>query len=123
MFQRKILEKIKPFLQTHDIILFYGARQVRKTTLMKIIQERYIDLPSFSFDLEEQSDFEALNQSPKLFIDYLKSYKGRDETQNIVIFIDEIQYLDNPTSLLKYIYDHYQTIKFIISGSSTLEIR
>jgi predicted AAA+ superfamily ATPase len=123
MFERKVLSKIKPFLKTHDIILLYGARQVGKTTLMTIIQENYISQPFFSFDLEEESDLEALNQSPKLFIDYLKTYKAWDEKQDIIIFIDEIQYLDNPTSFLKYLYDHYETIKFIISGSSTLEIR
>lgn len=123
MFERQVLTQITPFLSTHDIVLLYGARQVGKTTLMKIIQEKYISQPFFSFDLEEEGDLEALNQSPKLFIDYLKTYKARDGKQNIVIFIDEIQYLDNPTSLLKYIYDHYEMIKFIISGSSTLEIR
>jgi predicted AAA+ superfamily ATPase len=40
-----------------------------------------------------------------------------------VVFIDEIQYLDNPTSFLKFIHDNYSSIKLIVSGSSTLEIR
>jgi predicted AAA+ superfamily ATPase len=41
----------------------------------------------------------------------------------MTVFIDEIKYMDNPTSFLKSIYDEYENIKFIVSGSSTLEIR
>jgi predicted AAA+ superfamily ATPase len=40
-----------------------------------------------------------------------------------VVFLDEIQYLDNPTNFLKYLYDMYPRLKLIISGSSTFEIR
>jgi len=53
----------------------------------------------------------------------LKSYYGWNENNKIVVFIDEIQYLENPTSFLKYLYDNYKNIKFIVSGSSTFEIR
>jgi predicted AAA+ superfamily ATPase len=53
----------------------------------------------------------------------LKLEYSRKETEKLVVFIDEIQYLDNPTSFLKYIYDEFKNIKFIVSGSSTLEIR
>lgn len=38
--------------------------------------------------------------------------------------IDEIQHLSNPASFLKYLYDHYgNLLKFIITGSSSLEIK
>lgn len=42
MFDRIVLKKILPFLATNDILLFYGARQVGKTTLMKLIQQKCI---------------------------------------------------------------------------------
>jgi predicted AAA+ superfamily ATPase len=54
---------------------------------------------------------------------FLKSYHNWDENQRIIVFIDEIQYLNNPTNFLKYIFDNYRNIKLIVSGSSTLEIR
>lgn len=123
MFTRKILEKIKPFLTTNDILLFYWARQVGKTSLMKYIQDNYFKDNSLFFDLEKPKNLELLNKDPDIFIEYVKLNHSWKETEKIVIFIDGVQYLNNPTSFLKYIYDSYQNIKFIISWSSTLEIR
>lgn len=123
MFRRNILSKIHIFLETNDILLFYGARQVGKTSLMKIIQSEYITRKSYFFDLENPDYLNLLNKNPDLFIEYLKSYHTWQESEKIVVFIDEIQYLENPTNFLKYIYDNHTNIKLIVSGSSTLEIR
>ncbi len=123
MFDRLVLKKIHPFLATNDILLFYGARQVGKTTLMRIIEDRYFKDNSFFFDLENFDYLELLDSGPVLFVNYLKSYFAWKETDKITVFIDEVQYLANPTNFLKYIYDHYPNIKLIVSGSSTLEIR
>lgn len=123
MFKRAILSKINIFLETNDILLFYGARQVGKTSLMKIIQSEYIKGKSYFFDLENPDYLDLLNKNPDLFIEYLKSYHAWQENEKIVIFIDEIQYLENPTNFLKYLHDNYTNIKLIVSGSSTLEIR
>lgn len=110
-------------MQTHDILLFYGARQVGKTTLMKILEKDYIKQQSYFFDLENPDYLQLLNQNPNIFVEYLISYHGRDKQTPIVVFIDEVQYLNNPTNFLKYIYDNYPSIKLIVSWSSTLEIR
>lgn len=123
MFKRVILSKINIFLETNDILLLYGARQVGKTSLMKMIQSDYIKVKSYFFDLENPDYLNLLNQNPDIFVQYLKSYNNWNESEKIVIFIDEIQYLENPTNFLKYIYDKYANIKLIVSGSSTLEIR
>lgn len=123
MFKREILEKIELFLYTNDILLFYWARQVWKTSLMKYIMENFFKENSIFLDLEKSSNLDLLNRWWDIFIEYLKSYYEWNEEKKITVFIDEIQYLDNPTSFLKYIYDNYKNIKFIISWSSTLEIR
>lgn len=123
MFKRKIIESILPVLYTHDVILFYWARQVWKTTLMEILQQDYIKNRSCFIDLEDFNVLNILNQWPTIFIEYLKSAYNRKEDEDFTVFIDEIQYLDEPTSLLKYTHDHFKHIKLIVSGSSTLEIR
>lgn len=123
MFERKILERIRPFLDTNDILLFYGARQVGKTSLMKIIQADYTQTKSHFFDLENTEYLDLLNKNPDIFIEYLKSYHSWDGKEKLVVFIDEVQYLSNPTNFLKYIYDNFNSIKLMVSGSSTLEIR
>ena len=123
IFKRKILDKIEPFLSTRDILLFYGARQVGKTTLMKYIQQHWFAHNSVFFDLEKPSNLEIADKDPDLFVDYLKVYNGWDMKSNLVVFVDEIQYLSRPTKFLKYLYDHYENLKLIVSGSSSLEIR
>ena len=123
MFDREIIQEILPFLDTDDILLFYGARQVGKTSLMKILQEKYIKVPSYFFDLEDEDDFDNVSHGTRNFISYLKNFCNWDEETKIVVFIDEIQYLDNPTSFLKVLHDHYPHLKLIVSWSSTLEIR
>jgi len=123
MYKRKILNKIEKFLETDDILLFYWARQVWKTSLMKYVQENFFKNNSLFFDLEDEDFLDLLNKNPKNFIEYLKNSYSWNENKKITIFIDEIQYLDNPTSFLKYIHDNFKNIKFIVSWSSTLEIR
>lgn len=123
IIERHIIKKITLFLKTDDILLLYWARQVGKTTIMKFIQQTLIDDNTYFFDLENTEYLELLNQNPNFFIEYLKSYHWWKESEKMVIFIDEIQYLDNPTSFLKYIHDKYSNIKLIVSWSSTLEIR
>ena len=123
MLKRKVLEKIRIFLETDDILLFYGARQVGKTSLMRIIQDEYTQVKSYFFDLENPEYLNLLDKNPELFIEYLKSYYAWQESEKITVFIDEVQYLANPTNFLKYIHDNYSSIKLIVSGSSTLEIR
>jgi predicted AAA+ superfamily ATPase len=90
---------------------------------MKIIRDKYIHEASYFFDLENPEYLDLLNKSPELFVTFIKSYHSWVENHRIIVFIDEIQYLNNPTNFLKYIYDNYPTIKLIVSGSSTLEIR
>ncbi|MDR2541552.1 MAG: AAA family ATPase [Candidatus Peribacteria bacterium] len=123
MYTRKILEQIKPFLKTDDVLLFYGARQVGKTTIMKLIQQDLKEKSIF-FDLERREHLDIVNTyDQEDFIRNIKLHYSWKEDEKIVIFIDEVQYLDNPTSFLKYLHDHYENIKFIVSGSSTLDIR
>ena len=62
MFPRKILEKIVHFIDTDDILLFYGARQTGKTSLMEYLRDHYIKYRSVFLDLEDPDDFENTNQ-------------------------------------------------------------
>lgn len=91
---------------------------------MKYLQTEYFPDNSLFFDLEEEEHLKIFSQkSQEKFIEYLKAFHDRTPDQKMTIFIDEVQYLDNPTGFLKYLHDHYEHLKFIVSGSSTLEIR
>jgi len=65
---------------------------------------------------------ELCNQGADSIFNYLIQ-KGADEKKKIFLLIDEIQYMDDPTKFLKIMRDHYPTIKLIVSGSSTFEIK
>ena len=127
---RDIFTDILPFIDEEGIILFTGARQVGKTYLLYLTAHHLLTAgvaPSqiIFFDLENIHDL-TLIQELSDYNDFLKVVKdlGADTQNKIYILIDEIQHLKNPSSFLKYLHDHYKPkLKFIVSGSSSLEIK
>lgn len=124
MIERKrYLDAILKYIDTDDVLLLYGSRQVGKTSLMKMIQADCIDSKSAFLDLENKEYLDLLGGSLTSITEYLSLYFGMKPDERFFLFIDEVQYLDNPTSLMKLLHDHHPNIKVIVSGSSTLEIR
>lgn len=124
LYNRKIQEKIRKWLFKDEIILLTGARQVGKTSLLKLLKE---DLKKsgikeetiFYFNLENLDVLNDFNKSP----DNLLNYIAIKDKKNYFL-IDEVQYLDNPSNFLKYLYDeHRDKVKLIATGSSSLEIK
>ena len=130
LLPRDLLTEILPFLDEENIILLVGARQTGKTSLLYLlIKHLYRKNISSSqivyFDLENIHDLSLL-QNLSDFNDFLQILKDRqvDLKKGAFVFIDEIQHLDNPSSFLKYLHDHYKPkLKFIVTGSSSLEIK
>lgn len=127
LFPRKILPEIEKYLDDPGIILLVGARQVGKTSILYLLIERLkekgvLNGNIYYFDLEEMTLLDIFNSGVKEFTAYLKAL-GADANERNYIFIDEIQYMENPTNFLKLLADHYKNLKLIVSGSSTLEIR
>lgn len=87
---------------------------------MKQIQEKVKNnYKTYFLNLEDFEIKNYLNTHPNKLFEI--TWSKTDEKQ--IIFIDEIQYLDNPTNFLKYIYDEYKNnIKLIVSGSSSFYI-
>lgn len=126
---RKILKKIKPFLGKSEIIVIHGARQTGKTTLLKIINKTLLhdykvaEKNIFYFDLEDFEFLEMFNKGYREVVAYIESRIEKPAKGKIYLLIDEIQYLDNPSSLLKILHDHYPWLKMIVSGSSSFDIK
>jgi predicted AAA+ superfamily ATPase len=116
---RKIFSKLLPELENNKILLLVWPRQVGKTTLLKQLQEEVKNKKTFFINLEFEDKKVLLDENPlNLFeITWIKS------TEEQIIFIDEVQYLRNPSNFLKLIYDEYhQNIKLVVSGSSSFYI-
>jgi uncharacterized protein len=128
--KRAAIKEIVRFLDTDDIIVVHGARQVGKTSMLMYLQAelesrnekvRYIDL-------EDSRYVRLLDQGIEEFLTYLREegYNLDDFRQGgkkLNVMIDEIQYLENPSSFLKLLADHHRYLKVIVSGSSSFEMK
>jgi len=114
---RDLTIKIKRYLVKDQILLIVGPRQSGKTTVLHQI-ESFLKKKNeicYFLNLEDPDYLSLLNESPKnLFKIFPIDFKKRT-----FLFIDEIQYLNNPSNFLKYFFDEYKDkIKIIASGSS-----
>ncbi|MFQ5641335.1 MAG: ATP-binding protein [bacterium] len=121
LFQRDILKQIIPWLQEKELLVLLGARQVGKTSILRLLQNHLRGEPVFYFDLESTFDM-AHTASPEGFVEYLKT-QGMSPHQRAYCFLDEIQYHPDPSKFLKVLHDHHPNIKLIVSGSSSFAIR
>jgi len=125
LITRQKLNEILEWLHGDRIILIVGSRQVGKTSMIFLIIQNLLNSQRdniFYFDLEDFDILNLLDSGVNNFIKYLKS-RGADLNRKIYIFLDEVQYLKNPSKILKLLSDHYKNIKIIASGSSTLDIK
>ncbi len=126
IYKRQVFSEIEKYLFEKEIIVLHGARQVGKTSTMMYFQKYLKDREekTFYIDLEDSRYLEMLNNGHEELILYLEG-KGvsLEKEKKIFVFIDEIQYLKDPSSFLKLISDHHKQLKLIISGSSTFEIK
>ena len=122
MKRRLLFGQLLNHLEKKQISLIIGARQTGKTTLMLQLKEEVEgeNQPCFFISLEDLKILTLLNQHPDYLFQVLPPLNVNKRS---IIFIDEIQYLDNPSNFLKYHYDKSLTkIKFIVSGSSSFYI-
>lgn len=129
LYSRTIFKEIIKYLNTDDILVIHGARQVGKTHILYLIQEYLKDQKkeNYYIDLEDSRNLDILNAGVEELKKYL-SEQGFDfaefsEKEKLYVLIDEIQYLEDPSSFLKLAADHHKNLKLIISGSSSFAIK
>ena len=69
--------------------------------------------------LDQRAVFQESNYD--LVINFLRN-RGLDSTQPMTVALDEIQYVPNLPSVVKYLLDNYQ-IKFLLTGSSSFYLK
>lgn len=122
IFKRDVFDEIKNYLGTNNIIVLHGARQVGKTHILYYLQKYLDDLhkQTFYIDLEDSRMLEVINNGIDSFLSYINESGVKN---GATIFIDEIQYLDNPSSFLKLMIDHHTEYQLVVSGSSSFDIK
>lgn len=127
IYKRIVFDEICKYLHTDDIIVLHGARQVGKTSLLNYLQDdlRKKGEINYYIDLEDSRYKKILDLGVDEFVGHLaeQGLKTENKRKKIFVFIDEIQYLENPSSFLKLISDHHKNIKLVVSGSSSFAIK
>ena len=104
--------------RVHKALILLGARQVGKTTLLHVLQQRLESqgqsVRFLNCDLEEER--QAVNTTARALLDRLAAGVN-------VLMIDEVQRLDNPGLTLKILVDLYPGLRILASGSSSFELR
>ena len=121
MIHRSILDELKRHLAEPEITLIAGARQVGKTTLMNTLMEglREKDKKVLLLSLDFESDVPFFSTQQAL-INRINLEFG---DQFGFVFLDEIQRKENAGLYLKGLYDMKLPVKFIISGSGSIELK
>jgi len=124
LYKRGVFDKIERFIGDETIIVLHGARQVGKTHILFYLRDWLTEKGKkvFFYDLEYPNLLADLNRGVEFFLADLEG-RGYEAPEEIYVLIDEIQYLDNPSSLLKIIADHHKNIHLIVSGSSSFDIK
>ena len=130
LFKRQVSDEIARYLDTDDIIVIHGARQVGKTSILMYFQGQLNEQGerTLYIDLEDSRFAALLDRGVDEFLNYLRG-EGHDlrlyaqTGAKLFILMDEIQYLSEPSSFLKLVADHHRYLKLIVSGSSSFEIK
>ena len=128
LFKREILPSIIKWLPNKEAVVIVGSRQVGKSSLFFLLIQHLVqkikinEKDIFYLDLEIRENLEMLNEGVDKLINFIDEQSPQNTKK--FIFIDEIQYLENPSSLLKILVDHYaDKLKVFATGSSALTIK
>ena len=107
----------------HTVLI--GARQLGKTTLVKqlvqYLQEKKEVVHFITF--ENPTILNAINEHPNNLFNFTTDIAAIADGQTMFVIIDEVQYANNPTNFLKFLYDEYSPkLKLIVTGSSAFYI-
>ncbi|MFZ2411335.1 MAG: ATP-binding protein [Candidatus Methanoperedens sp.] len=123
-YKRHIYSDVQKYMKTKQIIAIVGLRRVGKTSLMKQVIKENIET-----NIAKENTFyflfdELIAQNPEVLEDVVDYYlKTIAKDGRKYIFLDEIQKVPYWQDILKRIYDTREDVKFIISGSASLQIK
>lgn len=121
MFPRLIIEKLQQWSSRADQnkpLVLRGARQVGKTTLVKIFSESYDQFIYLNLDIEKNRTlFNIHKDVQSLFEAVCLHTKSISVRGNTLLFIDEIQSSPEAVAMLRYFYEEIPWLDVIAAGS------
>ena len=119
IFQRDLEASLLKWMDRREAYAIKGPRQSGKTTLLRILEgtlaRRGINTVFLNF--EDPDVLEAFEANPRAYVQSFLVKGGR-----YCFFMDEYHYVKDPGKRLKLLYDTFERVKFIVTGSSSLEL-
>lgn len=119
IFPRDVQASLLKWIDRREAYAIKGPRQSGKTTLLRILEQNLakkgVNIVFLNF--EDPDVLEAFETNPK---EYVKSFllkKGQ-----YCFLMDEYHYVKDAGKKLKLLYDISDDVKFIVTGSSSLEL-
>jgi len=119
IFPRDIEANLLKWIERREAYAIKGPRQSGKTTLLKILEGSLTGkgINTVFLNFEDPDVLEAFETNPK---EYVKSFLTKEG--KYCFLMDEYHYVKDPGKKLKLLYDTFENIKFIVTGSSSLEL-
>ncbi|MEW6528477.1 MAG: ATP-binding protein [Candidatus Micrarchaeota archaeon] len=121
VYQRHVLSRVRTFMESKQIIALTGLRRVGKTTIMKqLITELKVQKNNIFYFLFD----DLIAQNSDVLIELLDYYlKTIAKDGKKYIFLDEVQKIPYWQDIIKRYYDTRDDVKFVVSGSASLNIK
>jgi predicted AAA+ superfamily ATPase len=122
IYPRAIFPALLNALSDQRVVVLTGMRRVGKTTTVKWLLDQIPSPNKLYLDLERLDQRTVFQESNYDVVASFLRNRGLDLAQPTTVALDEIQYVPNVPSLVKYLYDTYG-IKFILTGSSSYYLK
>jgi len=123
MIKHRILfDEVNKYVNSPEAIVITGMRRTGKTTTLNFFYNSISTKNMIILDLEnplnrkyfEETNYERLKTSFEVL--------GIDFSKKAFIFLDEVQFVKNLPSVVKYFIDHYN-VKFFLTGSASFYLK
>ncbi|SPD74704.1 hypothetical protein PITCH_A300007 [uncultured Desulfobacterium sp.] len=129
--ERDIHQKAVRLLKEKEILTFLGLRQTGKSTfafqlIHHLLKEGIAPEDIFYFTFDDLSLRNDLSASFGNFLKIMERFLGEeieDRKRLLYVFIDEVQKLPGFVEYIKTLYDLKLPVKWILTGSSSLELK
>jgi predicted AAA+ superfamily ATPase len=117
MITRVLYNDIKNSCFQGKVILLIGSRQVGKTTLLKKLHADF-DVPSIWLNVDEADVMQMLSDA-----DTSTKLRNLVGVNTKLVFVDEAQQIKDIGKKLKLMIDTFPEIQFVVTGSSSLDLK
>lgn len=120
-FKRHIFDELVQWKTSSNAkpLILRGARQVGKTTLVRIFGESYTHFIELNLEKSEDANLVERSNSVQELVNFLalKNEISPKDFPKTLLFIDEIQESEKAISFLRYFYEDFPELNVIAAGS------